>query len=159
MLSSQYRWVKNASLHYGGVLRHKGWVCAYAIEFCLSLIWRALIHDLSKFLGDEARSFIDVVDQLATTEYGSERYKELMQQIRPCLDRHYYRNSHHPEHHRRELEGMTLLDIVEMFLDWKAAVRRHDTGDIMVSIRRNKSRFRMGKLAEILSNEARRVWF
>jgi hypothetical protein len=36
---------------------------------------------------------------------------------------------------------MTLMDVVEMFFDWMAAVERHDNGDINRSIEINKDRF------------------
>jgi Family of unknown function (DUF5662) len=36
---------------------------------------------------------------------------------------------------------MDLLDVIEMFCDWKAATMRHDDGDISKSIEINKNRF------------------
>lgn len=43
-----------------------------------------------------------------------------------------------PEH---GIHGMTLLDLVEMFCDWKAATLRHKDGDIRRSIELNQKRF------------------
>ncbi|MNN93988.1 hypothetical protein D3C81_2125340 [compost metagenome] len=34
-----------------------------------------------------------------------------------------------------------MLDIIEMFCDWKAATMRHNDGDIRKSIEMNKERF------------------
>lgn len=39
------------------------------------------------------------------------------------------------------MAGMSLLDLVEMLADWKAATERHDTGDIDRSIDINSERF------------------
>ena len=151
------RLLSNALKHIGGTFTHKGWVLLYGIEFSGRLMRRVLVHDLSKMMPDEMDGFVRVIDHLRATEYMSERYKELLAEIGPSLQNHYRRNSHHPEHHRRGLEGMDLLDVVEMFLDWRASCKRYKDGDILSSVRRNQKRFRLGtKLSEILANEARR---
>jgi hypothetical protein len=52
---------------------------------------------------------------------------------------------------------MDLLDLVEMFCDWRAAVRRHRDGDIVESVEHNVERFTLGPtLAAVLRKEARR---
>jgi hypothetical protein len=51
------------------------------------------------------------------------------------------------------INGMSLLDLVEMFCDWKAATERHADGDIKRSIEINQKRFNMTpQLASILEN-------
>lgn len=40
------------------------------------------------------------------------------------------------------LRGMSLLDVIEMLIDWKAATERHANGSILKSIEINQSRFR-----------------
>lgn len=45
-----------------------------------------------------------------------------------------------PETHKG-LHGMSLLDLVEMLCDWKAATLRHADGDIRRSIEINQKRF------------------
>jgi hypothetical protein len=48
---------------------------------------------------------------------------------------------------------MNLLDILEMFCDWKAASERHADGDIIESIKKNQKRFNMSdELTQILLN-------
>lgn len=42
---------------------------------------------------------------------------------------------------RSRIRGMTLMDLVEMICDWKAATERHDDGDIRKSIELNQGRF------------------
>lgn len=41
----------------------------------------------------------------------------------------------------RGIKGMSLLDILEMLIDWKSATLRHDDGDILKSIEINQKRF------------------
>lgn len=51
------------------------------------------------------------------------------------------------------VNGMTLLDLVEMFCDWKAATERHKDGSLKRSIEINRERFNLSpQLAAILEN-------
>jgi rubrerythrin len=51
------------------------------------------------------------------------------------------------------LKGMTLVDLVEMICDWKAASMRHENGDIIKSIELNRERFGYSdEMKEILLN-------
>lgn len=55
------------------------------------------------------------------------------------------------------IEGMDLLDLVEMFCDWKAASERHNDGNILTSITKNADRFGLSpQLVRILENTAKR---
>ena len=50
---------------------------------------------------------------------------------------------------------MTLIDLVEMFADWKAASERQKDGNLLKSIEVNASRFHIGdQLKQILMNTA-----
>jgi hypothetical protein len=54
------------------------------------------------------------------------------------------------------LEQMTLVDLMEMLCDWKAATLRHADGDIMKSVNQNQERFGYSdELRMILANTAR----
>lgn len=51
---------------------------------------------------------------------------------------------------------MTLIDLLEMFIDWTASSRRHADGDINKSIEHNKERFAMSdQLVKIFQNTVR----
>lgn len=53
------------------------------------------------------------------------------------------------------INGMTLVDLVEMFCDWKASSLRHNDGNIRKSIEINSARFRMTpQMVQILENTA-----
>lgn len=56
------------------------------------------------------------------------------------------------------VNGMTLLDLVEMFVDWKAATERHADGSLERSIKHNRERFAMsGQLSQIFENTRREM--
>ncbi len=60
------------------------------------------------------------------------------------------------EHYRSRIQSMNLVDLIEMICDWFAATKRHDTGDLMKSIRLNQDRFCYGdELKVIFENTAR----
>jgi hypothetical protein len=55
---------------------------------------------------------------------------------------------------------MTLIDLVEMLVDWKAASERHDDGNVLKSIEVNAKRFRIsGQLTTILENTAKAMGY
>lgn len=85
--------------------------------------------------------------------YGSDEYKAQLEKLKPALSHHYAHNSHHPEHYVTGIDGMNLLDVIEMLVDWKAASERHADGDIMRSIDINSERFKISpQLRSILEN-------
>jgi len=50
---------------------------------------------------------------------------------------------------------MTLIDVIEMFCDWKCASERHADGDILKSIEINCKRFNIDQqLRQIILNTA-----
>jgi hypothetical protein len=102
---------------------------------------RAEDHDQSKLAAPEVAAFDEFTPQLASSTYGSDEYKGFLAAMRPALAHHYAVNRHHPEHYPRGIQDMTLLDVVEMLCDWKAAVKRHATGSIDKSLEINQQRF------------------
>jgi hypothetical protein len=54
-----------------------------------------------------------------------------------------------------DIGGMTLLDLLEMLCDWKAAGERHSTGSMQNSLEHNRTRFHIeSQLQRILENTA-----
>lgn len=114
---------------------------------------RAVYHDLSKLREPELSGFDTVKEKLSALVYGSEEYKAALAELKPTLDLHYAANSHHPEHFVNGVDGMSLFDLVEMLLDWKAATERMKDGDIRRSIEINAERFKLSpQLKGILLN-------
>lgn len=128
------------------------------LKFTNKLTKQAMVNDLSKTKEPEIDKFIEYNAKLKESTYGSEEYKENLKGLGVALDNHYKHNSHHPEHYEDGIEGMNLLDIVEMLCDWKAATLRHNDGDIIESLKYNKERFGMtNQLYKILLNTVKKL--
>jgi hypothetical protein len=80
----------------------------------------------------------------------------MLLQMKPAIDHHQQNNSHHPEFFGvKGISGMDLVQLVEMFGDWKAATLRHNDGNIFKSIEINRDRFKIQpELIEIFKNTA-----
>lgn len=102
---------------------------------------RSVYHDHSKLEDPELSVFNRVTPKLKALTYGSDEYKASLKEMGTALDHHYEHNRHHPEHYKYGIRDMNLVDVVEMFCDWKAACQRHADGDITKSININKERF------------------
>ena len=98
-------------------------------------------HDASKLESLEKELFDKYTPLLQDTTYGSNEYKQYLAEMGAALKHHYENNRHHPEHHEAGIAGMTLVDIIEMFCDWKAASLRHADGDFGESLKHNRKRF------------------
>lgn len=124
---------------------------------------RAVGHDKSKLEAPEKATFDEMTPKLKGSTYGSEKYKRFLEKMRPALRHHYYHNRHHPEHFDIHMETgftgisaifhMNLIDLIEMFCDWAAAVERHDDGDLRKSIAINAERFHLdAQLVALMKN-------
>ncbi len=117
------------------------------------LIARGEIHDQTKLSPPEVSLFSDYTPKLAACTYGSPEYEGYRKAMGPALDHHYAKNRHHPEHFKEGINDMNLIDILEMFCDWKAATMRHNDGNIRKSIKHNADRFGLSpQLVRILEN-------
>jgi hypothetical protein len=110
-------------------------------DFICRLQRRLLNHDQSKLVSPEKELFDEYTPVLDSLTYGTPEYTENLQKIKPALDHHYLVNSHHPEHYSDGISGMSMIDIMEMLADWKAATSRTKDGDIYKSIEINQARF------------------
>lgn len=121
--------------------------------FCIDLMSRGVLHDDSKLRAPEKQLFDEMTPILKSLTYGSPEYKESLDRLKPALDNHYAMNSHHPEHYPNGIDDMNLMDIIEMFCDWQAAVQRTKNGDFAKSVEINEKRFNMSpQLAKIFMN-------
>lgn len=136
-------------------LKHIRRVQGLMAEVSNRLIQRAIVHDASKLEEPERSAFDDNTQALKGLEYGSQEYREQLSKLGPALKHHYENNSHHPEFHAAGIDGMSLLDLIEMIVDWKAAGERHATGSMAKSIEVNKDRFGMSdQLVNVFRNTA-----
>ncbi len=122
------------------------------------VIWRMKRHDESKLLPPEKPMYDEFTPLLRGLTYGSDEYKDCLAKMGPALQHHYEANNHHPEHYENGINGMSLLDLIEMLADWKAASLRHEDGDILKSLEINKQRFGVSdQLAQIFENTIREM--
>lgn len=120
------------------------------------LTQRGVDHDASKMVEPEVELFAKYTNILAKLTYGTDEYKSQLELLKPALEHHYATNRHHPEHFTNGIEDMNLIDLVEMFCDWKAATLRMNNGNLLKSIEINAERFNIdGQLKQILINTAR----
>lgn len=119
---------------------------------------RASVHDYTKLREPEKALFDEWTPKLKELTYGSDEYRAALAALKPALDHHYAVWSHHPEHFENGVNGMSLLDVIEMLVDHKAAGERHADGDIWKSMEINRKRFGYSdQLYEILSNTIREL--
>lgn len=121
--------------------KHINLVNSYMDKFANELIKRGKIHDASKLEEPELSDFAKHTKNLKNLTYGSIEYKNDLKDLQSTLKHHYANNSHHPEHYVNGIAGMNLLDLIELFCDWKASTLRHNDGNIKKSIEINQNRF------------------
>lgn len=126
----------------------------YYLNKCIAqLLERSHKHDQSKLDSPEVELFTEYTPKLAGTTFGSNEYNQYKKEIQAALEHHYANNRHHPEHFKSGIEDMNLLDLLEMFCDWKAASERHNDGNLRKSIEINGERFEFpNKLIKIFEN-------
>lgn len=137
-------------------VKHIHSVRSYLYQMIEELDKRARDHDASKLDSPEAEIFGEYTPELAKTKYGSPEYNTLLEKVKPATDNHYAKNRHHPQHWPNGIDDMTLIDLLEMLCDWKAATARNKDGNIRTSIEHNTTRFNMSpQLAKIFQNTVR----
>ena len=135
--------------------KHIGNVQKFIQIFIDALNNRGVNHDLSKLIDPELPLFVEYTKKLSACTYGSDEYQKFLEGLKPALDHHYAKNRHHPEHYPNGIDDMTLVDIIEMFCDWKAATMRHNDGNLLKSIHHNGKRFYIdSQLTKIFENTA-----
>ena len=125
----------------------------------MNLLRRGEEHDASKLDEPEKAIFDEVTPLLKELEYGTPEYQAALDRMGSALDHHYEHNSHHPEHHEHGIQGMSLLDLTEMLIDWKAASERQKNGSIIGSLNYAKERFKLSsEMYAILGNTIAELW-
>lgn len=143
-------------------LKHIENVRSKIMKVVNDLIGRAFCHDASKLEPPEKEYYDRHTQGLRVLEYGSSAYKEVMKKMQPGIDHHFSHNRHHPEFFADGINGMNLVDLVELMCDWKAAGERHSEKptDIFKSIDINAERFKIDpQLVQIMKNTATYLWY
>ena len=136
--------------------KHIDKVRKYIRFFTDKLTSRGENHDASKMESPEVELFAEHTERLAEIDYGSDEYKKELEELQPALEHHYAVNRHHPQHFPDGINGMNIIDIVELIADWKASSERYNNGNLLKSIELNAKRFNIDEqLTQILMNTAR----
>ena len=126
------------------ILRHVGIVRRNIKHFSQVLDRRAEIHDISKLSLEEFRGFVEVNQIARQYPFGSKEYKESLKDNN-VINLHFSRNSHHPEFYPNGIDDMSLLDIIEMVCDWKAASETYGQTSFTDALAIQADRFKINK--------------
>ncbi len=166
-------------------LRHIETVRNYINAAIKELIKRQEQHDQTKLESPEVEIFEEYTPKLREITYGSSQYRKCLEEMKPAVNHHNSVNRHHPEHFKKfvciichreylvempdhcdtcrnsqflssaDVGQMTLIDLLEMLCDWKAAGMRHNDGDLYNSLKINKERFNIDdQLYQVLLSTA-----
>lgn len=146
---------------FADTARHIGIVRKYIRDDVVSnFLVRAEVHDKSS-LQEPEKSFYDTWRPvLSAMQYNSPEYLEAIKKLSPAIQHHYEANSHHPEHYPNGINGMSLFDLIEMIIDWKAAIERKGTSEgVLDNFERSCQRFQIEpQLAQIIQNTVAEMW-
>lgn len=123
------------------ILRHQALVRKYLLNLAHQLQQRALLHDLSKFQLDEFAGIVEINQVAREHRIDSPEYKASIQA--EAVKLHWSRNPHHPEFYPGGIKDMSLLDLVEMVIDWRAASETYGRTSFSESLRIQRERFMM----------------
>lgn len=142
---------------YKGIMDHKTGVSEWLEFFSNDILKRAKEHDNTKLESPEWEIFLEYTPKLKTYEFDSKEYKDALKEMKVALDHHYAEYRHHPEHFENGIKDMTLIDLLEMLVDWNVSTKRNKNGDLNKSISEFcKKRFGYGEeLERILLNTAK----
>lgn len=130
-------------------------------EFIARLGHRLDTHDQSKLEPQEIiplQELEDLREREGDAAFGTPEYERRKGLLGPMLAHHYANNSHHPEHYQDGVAGMDLLDLVEMFVDWRAASERGNEPAMNLTFAIEKYKIEP-QLASILRNTADRLGY
>ncbi len=136
------------------VMQHKEMVASWLHNFASLLKGRAETHDNSKLKDPiEKAMFDEWTPELRTRTFGTDHYKQALDAMGEGVKLHYKANRHHPEHYENGVNGMTLVDLVEMVCDWMAAAQKRNA---YVDLNHATERFGLSpQLVDIIANTLR----
>lgn len=127
-------------------------------DFAVQIISRSSWHDKSKLEETEKPMFDKFTPRLKELAFGSNEYKTALAEMGGALKHHYENNRHHPEHYENGINGMTLVDIIEMLCDWMASAQAKNT---YIDLSYLSKRFSLSEqLVNIIANTLREddIW-
>lgn len=137
---------------------HRWRVFQYMNRIAQEVMRRGNEHDQSKLESPELEIYAHNVDEFEKYPFGSEGYNKAKAALKEATDHHFKHNRHHPEHFEDGIEGMNLVDLLEVVCDWKSATLNHpeQPGDMQKSLQVAVERYKISpQLAKILYNTMR----
>ena len=142
--------------HYRDYIQHIQWLMEGMCFVQTAIMHRLLTHDRTKIEPPELEAYAEVVPAFKGLVFGSEEHIANGKRLGPAWKHHTEHNLHHPEHHPDGIDGMTLIDLIEMVCDWRAAALRRGSFDVEQSL--NVLRDRHGispQLENVIRNTGR----
>lgn len=123
-------------------LYHQRAVQILLLRLAHRLEQRALMHDHSRLCRDELEGFSKIRHIPFQRDMASPEYQASLR--REVVGLHWSRNRHHPEFYPGGYPDMTLLDIIEMAADWRAAGYTYKDQDFEGNLVKLFERFEIG---------------
>jgi hypothetical protein len=123
------------------ILKHKEDVAINMGKCIKQLLYRLSVHDDSKLGEAEYPYYEKLIKDLKDVKYGSNEYKQIVEESRPGIEHHYQYNQHHPEYHKDGIGDMSLFSLLEMTCDWLARINADPNATIEQSLEINKKYF------------------
>ena len=134
-------------------LLHIGEVAENLEIIASKLRQRGLSHDRTKLEELEFDAFVSTRRNFKKANYGTPEYQACCDTIRPAVDHHHENNRHHTAYYVNGVDDMTLVDVIEMIADWKAAARRNPDKKFEDTLEYAKNKYGIGdQLYKIVCN-------
>lgn len=122
-------------------------------EIASQLRRRGFAHDRTKFQKTEFDAFVSTREKFKKANFGSKEYQECTDAVQLAVDHHYKYNRHHTGRWPNGIDDMSLIDIIEMLADWKAAERRSPDKQLIDTLDYAFKKYKIGgQLALIIKN-------
>jgi hypothetical protein len=145
--------VEDYVAHYRDYIEHIQWLMEGMGFVINALILRMLTHDRTKIQPPELEVYAAVVPAFKELTFGTPEHEANGKRLGPAWQHHTQHNRHHPQHFEGGIDDMTLIDLIEMVCDWRAAALRQGKFDVNQSLDVLRDEHRIGnQLAHILEN-------
>jgi len=122
-------------------------------DFARQIVDRSTSHDKTKLEEPEKSMYDEFTPKLREVIFGSDEYRASLANMGTALQHHYQENRHHPEHFKNGINGMTLVDLVEMVSDWMAMAEVKNSSTDLAYL---ANRFNISEqLVDIIANTIR----
>ena len=111
--------------YYQDTRNHINNVQRYMTNVIADLLNRSFKHDSSKYDAVEAHTYAKVVPMFKGKVYGTPEHKAVGDMLGDAWKHHEENNDHHTGYYENGINDMSLLSIIEMLCDWKAASLRN----------------------------------